>query len=333
MKKRGVGIAVGYYPTGLSGGGDTSQAFVKVKPDGSADLVVGSCDIGQGAKTVLAQMCAEVLGIRYDQVTVINDNTDTCPICFGTFASRVTYMAGNAVVGAATEAKNMLLEVAAGDLEAALEDLEAADGRIFVKGSPARCLTIADAAGKANFTLGASILGRGHYMRTPSSPDPETGACDPVATMAWTSIFAEVEVDTETGQVDVLRLLAAYDVGKAINPLLAEGQIEGGTMMGVGAAIMENLNPYYPSMDWQPETIGDYVIPTAVDVPLMETELLECPSMEGPFGAKGIGEMTANTPSPAIVNAIHDAVGVWINELPVTPERVLRALDEKTGGG
>ncbi|UCF95738.1 MAG: xanthine dehydrogenase family protein molybdopterin-binding subunit [Desulfobacterales bacterium] len=127
-------------------------------------------------------------------------------------------------------------------------------------------------------------------------------------------------------------MVAAYDVGKAINPLLAEGQIQGGTMMGLGAAIMENLHPYHPSLDWQPQTIGDYVIPTAVDLPHMETEILECPSTEGPYGAKGIGEMTANTPGPAIVNAIHNAVGVWINALPVTPEKVLRALDEKALG-
>jgi CO/xanthine dehydrogenase Mo-binding subunit len=329
MKKRGVGIATGYYPTGMSGGGDPSQAYVKIKPDGSADLIVGSCDIGQGCKTVLAQIAAEELGLEYEQIKVINDNTDTCPICLGTFASRVTYVAGNAVVQAAREAKQILFKVAASDLEASAGDLAAADGKIFVKSDPDRFVTIADVAGKANYNLQELIVGRGSYMRTPSTPDPETGACDPVATMAWTSIFAEVEVDTETGEVDVLKLIAAYDVGKAINPLLAEGQIEGGTIMGFGAAVMEDLHPYYPSLDWQPQTIGDYVIPTAVDVPQMETEILECPSVDGPFGAKGIGEMTANAPGPAIVNAIHDAIGVWINALPVTPEKVLRALDEK----
>jgi CO/xanthine dehydrogenase Mo-binding subunit len=329
MKKRGVGIAAGYYPTGMSGGGDTSQAYIKIKPDGSADLFVGSCDIGQGAKTVLAQIAAEELGIEYEQVKVINDNTDSCPICFGTFASRVTYVSGNAVVQAAREAKQMLFEVAASELEAPVDALEAADGKIFVKSAPSRCTTIANVAGNANFNLRKLIVGRGHFMRDRSMPDPETGACDFVATMAWTSQMAEVEVDTETGEVNVLQLIAAYDVGRAINPMLAEGQIEGGTVMGLGGALMENLLPYYPSLDWQPQTIGDYVIPTAVDVPQMQTEILECPSTDGPFGAKGIGEMTANMPSPAIVSAIHDAVGVWITELPVTPEKILRALDDK----
>ena len=329
MKKRGVGIATGYYPTGMTGGGDSSQAIVKIQLDGSADLIIGSCDIGQGAKTVLAQIAAEELGIEYEQVKVINDNTDTCPACFGTFASRVTYVAGNAVVQAAREAQKMLFEMAAPILQASVEDLESADGKIYVKSNPESSITIADVALTATFNLRKLIVGRGHYMRDHSMPDPETGACDPAATIAWTAIFAEVEVDTDTGVVDILKLIAAYDVGKAINPLLVEGQIEGGTIMGLGAAIMENLYPYYPSMDWQPQTIGDYVIPTAIDVPPMETEILESPSTEGPFGVKGIGEMTANAPSPAIVNAIHNAIGVWIDELPVTPEKILRALDEK----
>jgi CO/xanthine dehydrogenase Mo-binding subunit len=126
-------------------------------------------------------------------------------------------------------------------------------------------------------------------------------------------------------------MVSAYDIGKAINPLLVEGQIEGGIVMGIGDALMEHLYPYYPSLEWQPETFGDYVIPTAVDVPELEQEILECPSTNGPYGAKGFGEMTANLPSPAIVNAIYDAVGVWIDDLPATPQRVLRALEEKKG--
>lgn len=329
MKKRGIGLAAACYPTGMSGGGDSTQAIVKVKPDGCVDLIVGSVDIGQGCKTVLAQMAAEVLGVGYDQVTVLNQDTDTCPICFGTFASRVTFVAGNAVIKAAQEAKSILLEVAAGDLEASPDELEAAEGKIFVKENPERSVPIADVAGKANFALRKLVVGRGHYMRDPSRPDPETGKTDPFATLAWAATLAEVEVDTETGEVEVIKLTNSYDVGKAINPLLVEGQIDGGAVMGVGAALMEQLHPYYPSLEWQPETLGDYVIPTAVDAPELQSEIIECASTNGPFGAKGIGEMTANNPSPAIVNAIYDAVGVWIDDLPVTPEKVLRALEEK----
>ncbi len=329
MKKKGVGIAAGYYPTGMSGGGDSSQASIKIKPDGSADLIIGACDLGQGAKTVLAQMAAEELGIEYEQVKVINENTDTCPISIGTFASRVTFFDGNSVVMAAREAMQILFEIAAPDLKASVEELEANDGKIYVKSDPGRFISIADVALNANFNLRKLVLGRGHYMRDRSAPDPETGACDPAATIAWTSILAEVEVDTETGEVDVLKLVAAYDMGRAINPMLAEGQIQGGSLMGMGSAVMENLLPYYPSQNWQPRTIGNYIIPTSADIPEMEIEILECPSSNGPYGAKGIGEMTANTPGPAIVNAIHDAVGVWIDGLPVTQEKILRALDEK----
>jgi CO/xanthine dehydrogenase Mo-binding subunit len=331
MKKRGVGIAAALYPTGMSGGGDSSQAYVKIKPDGSADLIIGSVDLGQGSKTVLAQMAAEELGIRYDQVKVINDNTDTCPICFGTFASRVTFVCGNAVMAAAREARSLLFEVAAPDLKAKPEELTAADGKIVVKNDPGRCMSIADVAGKANFAMRKRIVGRGHYMRTPSAPDPETGACDPFCTLAWATTMAEVEVDTETGEVTVLKLTSAYDVGRAINPLQVEGQIDSGAVMGLGAAVMENLYPYYPSMEWQSTAFAEYPIPTSKDVPELESVIVECPSTNGPYGAKGIGEMTANAPGPAIVNAIYDAVGVWITELPATPERVLRALEQKKG--
>ncbi|NIQ39470.1 MAG: molybdopterin-dependent oxidoreductase [Proteobacteria bacterium] len=331
MKKRGVGIAAGLYPTGMSGGGDSSQAIVKMQPDGSAVLTVGAVDLGQGSKTVLAQMVAEVLGIDCDQVRVVNDNTDSCPLSFGSFASRVTYVDGNAVVEAAEEARSALLDVAAEMLEASVGDLEVVEGNIRVKQSPESSKAIGEVAGAATFGMRKLIVGRGHYMRDPSGPDPETGQVDPFCTLAWAAMMAEVEVDTETGEVEVLGLIASYDVGKAINPSLTEGQIEGGAAMGLGAALAEQLHPAYPSLEFQPTNLGDYAIPTAVDVPDIEAVIHECPSTNGPFGAKGLGEMTANVPAPAIINAIHDAVGIWIDELPATPERVLRALEEKAG--
>jgi len=329
MKKRGVGIAAGLYPTGMSGGGDSGQAMVKVQPDGSAVLIVGSADLGQGCRTVLAQMVAEILGIDYDQVRVVNDNTDSCPLSFGSFASRVTYVDGNAVVAATEDARSILFDVAGEMLEVSPGDLEAGEGKISVKGSPERFKTIGEVAGAATFGMRKLIVGRGHYMRDPSRPDPETGQVDPFCTLAWAAMLAEVEVDTETGEVEVLRLVATYDVGKAINPLLTEGQIEGGAAMGLGAALTEQLHPAYPSLDFQPTNLGDYAIPTTIDIPEVEAVIHECPSTDGPFGAKGLGEMTANVPSPAIVNAIHDAVGIWIDEVPATPEKVLRALEEK----
>jgi len=331
MKKRGIGIAAGFYPMGMSGGGDSSQALVKIQPDGSAVLTVGSCDIGQGCKTVLAQMTAEVLGIDYGQVKVVNGDTDNCPLSFGTFASRVTYVDGKATVEAAENARNILLEVAAQMLEKSPEDLVAADGKISVKNDPATSLAIGEVAGAATFGMRRLVVGLGHYMRDPATPDPDTGECDPVCSLAWSANLAEVEVDTETGEVEILRLVCSYDVGKAINPMLTEGQIDGGAAMGIGAALSEALHPWYPNLEDQPTNLGDYAIPTTMDIPDLESIIYECPSTNGPFGAKGLGEMTANCPAPAIVNAIHDAVGVWLTELPASPERILKALDEQGG--
>ena len=329
MKKRGMGIAASLYPTGMSGGGDSSQAQVKVQPDGTAVLTTGASDIGQGCKTVLAQMAAEVLGIPYEQVKVINNDTDQCPLSFGSFASRITYVDGNAVVLAAEEARNILFEAAGQLLEASPDDLVAEDGKIFVKGSPEQSMGIGEVAGAATFGLRKLVLGRGHYMREPSAPDPDTGAADPFCTLAWAAVLAEVEVDTDTGEVDVLGLVCSYDVGRAINPMLTEGQIEGGAAMSVGAGLSEVLHPYYPSVDFMPTNLGDYAIPTTMDIPDIQAVIHECHSTDGPFGAKGIGEMTANSPAPAIINAIHDAVGIWLHELPANPERVLRALKEQ----
>jgi CO/xanthine dehydrogenase Mo-binding subunit len=303
--------------------------MVKIQPDGSVVLTVGACDVGQGSKTVLAQMVAEVLGIDYDQVKIVNDNTDSCPLSFGTFASRVTFVDGKAVVEAAEDARSILFEVAAEMLEASTDDLVAAEGKISLKGSPDRFKTIGEVAEAGIFGMRRLIVGRGHYMREPSELNPETGQFDPFCTLAWAAVLAEVEVDTETGEVEILRLVSSYDVGRAINPMLTEGQIEGGAAMGIGAALSEELHPSYPSMDLQPANLGDYAIPAVLDVPDMESVIHECPSTDGPFGAKGIGEMTANGPAPAIINAIHDAIGVWISELPASPERVLKALEEQ----
>jgi CO/xanthine dehydrogenase Mo-binding subunit len=147
--------------------------------------------------------------------------------------------------------------------------------------------------------------------------------------MAYGSTIAEVEVDTDTGEVTVLKLVSAYDCGKAINPMLVEGQIDGGAAMGLGSALLEELHPYYPTLDHYPKGFFSYMMPTARDVPDLEAVVVEMNSESGPYGAKGIGEMTANSQAPAIVNAIYDAVGIWVTDIPATPEKVLRLLDEK----
>lgn len=327
---RGRGIASVNYPTGMNLGGDPSQALVFCQPTGSFSVKLASTDLGQGLKTVIRQIAAEALGVTLESVVVDTGDTDSAPHCMGTFASRATHRVGNAVIMAATEARQALLEVAGEEMEAAPEDLDIWEGMIRVKGSPDRKMSVFDAALAAHFKQGRTISGRGISLKPKSQIDPETGACDPDSTEAHACTVADVEVDTETGEIRVLRLASAYEVGRQVNPAMVEGQITGGSVMGMGQALMESVFPYYPALDHHPGGFAEYLIPTAADVPELQSVVLEYPSSNGPYGVKGVGEMTANSPIPAIVNAIYDAVGVWVTELPVTPEKVLRALEERS---
>jgi CO/xanthine dehydrogenase Mo-binding subunit len=326
---RGRGVAAVNYPTGMNLGGDPTQALVHATTTGAFVITLSSVDLGQGLKTVLAQIGAETLGVPFDTVRVDTADSDTGPHCMGTFASRATHRAGNAIIRAAEEARREMLEVAAEELEAAPEDLDTdGEGDIVVVGSPDKRISVMDVALAAHFKQGRSISGRGLYMKPKSDLDPETGAMDPDSTEAHACTVAEVEVDTETGQVRVLSLKSAYEIGKALNPALVEGQITGGAWMGMSHALYETTAPYYPALDHSAGDFNYYLMPGAAELPEIESTMLEMPSSNGPFGAKGVGEMTANSPIPAIANAVTDAIGVQITELPITPEKVLRALEE-----
>lgn len=327
-KKFGQGIAAVWYSTGQSGGGDPAQALVKMAPDGSVDVIMGAVDIGQGARTIMRQIAAEELGVSLDKVNVALIDTHVNPVDTGTFASRVTHQMGNAVVQAAREARQVLFEVASEQLGVEPEKLEARDDLVIVRDFPEQAIPIADVAGAAVWGHRRLIAGRGAFGWAPAQVDAETGEGEPLHTMAYGATIAQVEVDTETGEVKVLKLVSAYDCGKAINPLLVEGQIDGGAAGGLGSALLEELHPYYPTLDHYPTGFFSYMIPTAKDVPELDAVVVEMTSRTGPYGAKGIGEMTANSQAPAIINAIHDAIGVWITNLPATPEKILRALEE-----
>ncbi len=331
-KVRGTGIAAVNYPTGMNLGGDPSQALIHATTTGSFVISLSSTDLGQGLKTVIAQIAAEALGVPFENVMIDTADTDTGPHCMGTFASRATHRVGNAVIEAAHEARKVMLEVAADELEAAPEDLDTdGQGNVFVKGSPDRSIHLVDLALAAHFKYARTISGRGMFMKPKSDVDPATGAMDPDSAEAHACTVAEVEVDTETGEVKVISLKSAYEVGRQVNPALVEGQIRGGSWMGMSHALYETTHPYYPAVDHMPGGFSEYLMPGPDDLPEIASTVLEYPSHTGPYGVKGVGEMTANPPIPAIVNAIHDAVGVWITELPVTPEKVLRALEEKEG--
>jgi CO/xanthine dehydrogenase Mo-binding subunit len=267
--------------------------------------------------------------VPFKTVRVDTADSDTGPHCMGTFASRATHRAGNAIVQAAEEAKEVLFEVAAEELEAAPEDLETdGEGNIRVLGSPDKRISVMDVALAAHFKHGRSISGRGMYMKPKSEVVPETGEMDPDSTEAHACTVAEVEVDSETGHVRVVSLRSAYEIGRALNPALVNGQIAGGSWMGMSHALYETTAPYYPAIDHSPDSFSDYLMPGAAELPEIESTVLEMPSVNGPYGMKGVGEMTANSPIPAIANAITDAIGVQITELPITPEKVLRALEE-----
>ena len=184
--------------------------------------------------------------------------------------------------------------------------------------------------GAASSWGGGYVVGNGSYLHSPGQPiDPDTGAIEFAAAMSYAVCVVDLEVDTDTGIVDIKKIYSSYEAGTCVNPLLAEGQVYGGATMGIGMAMTEDLYPYYPRIDVEPANFTDYIIPTALDIPEFESVFVEVPDPNGPYGAKGLGEMTSNPPPPAIINAIHDAVGVWINDLPATPDKILAALAEK----
>jgi CO/xanthine dehydrogenase Mo-binding subunit len=327
-KHRGRGFSTIEYPTGMNQNGDPSQAWIKLKPDGRVDVFSGTVDIGQGSKTVHTQIVADTLGVPYDWVTMDNSNTDSSAVCTGTFASRGTFIGGNAVRFAAERVRERILEIASKELEIDPGDLEVVDGEVVAKGAPDRKISVADVAGAATYNYGELISGQGTALKPLAEVNDDDGSVtvEPHSAVSYAACVADVEVDDETGDVQVLRLVQVYDVGRAINPTLVEGQIEGGAMMGVGLGLLEAAYPYYPSADHRGEQFGAYLAPTLQNLPEFDNVILENPSADGPFGAKAIGEMANNAQPPAIAAAIHDAVGVWVTEMPASPERVLRAI-------
>jgi xanthine dehydrogenase molybdenum-binding subunit len=344
-KKRGIGFAA----TLNVGGGariyrsDGCGATVKVDDFGHVSLITGSTEIGQGSETVLAQIVAEVLGVKAEAVSVLNSDTDVKPWDVGVHASRTTFIAGNAAHIAAMHARAQIFETAAQMLGVSPEQLVAREGMVTVAGdgepkakgqSPKfkiqnpKSVELGKVVRARHFRDGGQIVaGEGWYDPPTQLVDKATYKGNISATYGFGAQMAEVEVDIETGQVRVLRLVCANDVGRAINPMAVEGQMEGGAQMGLGYALSEEvqvqdgqvLNPNF----------HDYRLFTAADMPQIESIIIETDDPLGPFGAKGVGEMGGTPTAAAIANAIYDAVGIRMTTLPMTPERVLKALEEK----
>ncbi|HHU31837.1 MAG: xanthine dehydrogenase family protein molybdopterin-binding subunit [Zhaonellaceae bacterium] len=328
MKKRGIGIGCTFYGTGYGNGfPDISTAFVEIHDDGSVLILTGAVDCGQGSTTVLTQIAAEELGIPTDMVTITCADTGCTPDSGTTAATRQTYTTGNAIRLACQKAKKTLLEWAAKELGTnTIEGLVIAEGKIMVKGHPQKSITFKEACAKARFA-GNRLIGEASFTTHATQVNMEDGQGAPYWPYAFGTQIAEVEVDTETGKVEVLRIVAAQDVGKAINPQSVEGQIEGGVAQGLGWSLLEEVK--LSSGNITNPAFSSYLIPTVLDMPEIETYIIESHEPTGPYGAKGVGEPAMLSAAPAILNAIHDAIGVRINDLPATPEKILEALQEK----
>lgn len=323
----GRGFACINYPIGMNLGGDPSQALVHSNPDGKFMVALSSIDLGQGMKSVTRQIAAETLGVPVEDVYVDTADSDTGPHCMGSFASRGTHRVGNAVIAAATEARGVMLEAAAEELEVNAEDLVTdGKGNIHVRGAPSRSITTAAAAGAAQFKQGKTVSGRGIFLIPLSDVDPETGEMTPVSCYAHAALVIDVEVDDETGVVTVLQINSAYELGRALNPKLVEQQLIGGAWMGVSHALYETTEPHYPDRSHGAVDFNEYLMPGPGEVVPHNIAVLERPAPDGPFGGKGPGEMCANPVLPAVANAVFNAVGVRVTDLPITPEKVLRGI-------
>ena len=320
-KLRGRGIACSVKGTMTP---SASTAIIKMNEDGSASVLTSTVEIGQGSNTALAQIAAEALALPIEKVRVIHPDTAVTPYDRATSSSRSTFMMGNAIVNAAEEVKAQLLEAAAELLEVSAEDLTLFEGHVQVKGSPDRSLSYEDVIRRKYGMKVGSIVGRGNYV-TEGGLDPETG--QGVATVFWEAgaTASEVEVDPETGSVKVIHLAAVCDVGSAINPMACEGQIEGTVANALGHTFFENIL-YESGQPINPNFL-DYPLPTVAEMPeKMEAILLELPHPNGPFGAHGVGETMMPSVAPSIANAIEAATGVRIQDLPITPQKLLAEL-------
>ena len=328
MKKRGWGLASVYFGMGNTAKPNPSGAYVELLEDGSCVVRCGAADLGQGSDTALSQIAAEALGLSPERISIKSADTLVTPEAGVSSASRQTYVSGNAVRLAAEEVRTLLLREAAEEIEALAEDLIIRNNLIFVKGSPGKNLKVEEVCRKLR-ARGILTSGSGTFNPpTPEKLDPETGAGIPYGAYSYATQMVEVEVDTETGQFEVLRVIAAHDVGRAINPMGIEAQIEGGAVMGLGYAMMEEL-VWSEGGNLLTSNFGTYLIPTAMDAPLVTSIIVEEPEPTGPFGAKGTGEPPACPTAAALINAIYDAVRVNITSLPVTAEKVYLAMKER----
>lgn len=311
--RRGIGVAGGWYGCGNTSISNPSTIRAGVTPQGEIRLHQGAVDIGQGANTVITQIFATALGVSPDAITIIGPDTDVTPDAGKTSASRQTFITGNAarLCGEALRAQILRL----GNVSDAAMIGTGPEGLTLSDGGEPRRVTLPDPVG--DYALEAV-----ESYDPPTTPLDDNGQGDPYAVFGTTAQMCELEVDLDLGTVKLLKITAAHDLGRAINPLLVEGQVEGGVAQGIGLALMEEFLP------GRTENLHDYLIPTIGDVPPIETLIIESGDMHGPYGAKGLGEHCLIPTAPAVLNAIADATGIRIRHLPATPDRIRAAIAE-----
>ncbi|MGZ8833208.1 MAG: xanthine dehydrogenase family protein molybdopterin-binding subunit [Thermoanaerobaculia bacterium] len=335
---RGVGLACSAY---LCGAGlpiywnDLPQSGVQIKLDrsGLVTLFCGATEVGQGSDDVLAGIAAEVLGVDPQEIKLVTADTDLTPVDLGSYSSRVTFMAGNAAIQAAERVRAIVANAAARKLGIPIERVVFADSRVFDAESPDQGMSFRDAIILAEAVAG-TIGATGSYKPPASAAKYKGGGVGPSPSYSYTAAVVEVEVDRASGWLEVVKVWIAHDIGRALNPVLARGQIEGGVYMALGEALMEEqifrrlpaklsnaLVHKIPSM-------LEYKSPTTMEMPEVETFFIEDPDPNGPFGAKEAGQGPLLPVIPAVANAVFDAIGVRIDEVPITPEKIVRALRE-----
>ncbi|MGA0598321.1 molybdopterin-dependent oxidoreductase [Enterovirga sp. CN4-39] len=312
--RRGVGVAGMWYGCGNTSMSNPSTMRIGIRPDGRIALHQGAVDIGQGSNTIIPQIAADALGVSLDAFDIVSADTDLTPDCGKTSASRQTFITGKATELAGRALRAEILRLANAGEEARIVP---GAGEICVQdGDHTRRIPMAELETDEH----GYVLSAERSFDPPTTPLDADGQGEPYGLYGFGAHLAEIEVDTRLGTVKVLKITAAHDVGRAINPTLVEGQIEGGVAQGLGLALMEEFHP------GRGENLHDYLIPSAGDVPPVESILVEEASPAGPFGAKGIGEQALIPTAPAILNAIHDATGARIRRVPATPDRVLAAI-------
>ena len=324
-RKRGRGMAACWYGIARTAVVDRAAAWAEIDDGGSAKVVTGVTEIGEGILTVLAQIAAHEMGVKPEHVTIGDNDTARAPEAAHAGASRQTYMIGNVVALASREARQRLAQVMAEVWDVDVDSIGTGNGEIWAANSNHR-IPIGEAVHIAK-NRGVVPVGSATFGTDATGLDPVDGSGRPWQAYVFGTQVAEVEVDTVTGEVQVLGIWAAHDVGRAVNPQGVEGQIEGGIVQALGQGLMED----YKLDNGLTSTSGfaKYILPTSLDVPRINSIIIEDPDPLGPLGVKGIGEPAMVPTIPAIMNAIYDAVGVRITQLPATPEKVLMAIREK----